>query len=37
MHFYDSMAVFERGRRLPHSNLRISGRTAIIKGLLKKS
>jgi hypothetical protein len=35
MHFYDSMAVFERGRRLPHSDVRISGRAAILKGLLK--
>jgi hypothetical protein len=37
MHFYDSIAVFERGRRLPHSNLRISGRAAIMKGLLRWS
>ena len=37
MHFYDSMAVFERGKRLPHSDVRISGRAAIMKGLLKRS
>jgi hypothetical protein len=30
------MAVFERGRRLPHSNLRLSGRQAIVNGLLKR-
>jgi hypothetical protein len=35
MHFYDSMAVFERGRRLPHSDVRISGRAAILKGLIR--
>jgi hypothetical protein len=35
MHFYDSMAVFERGRRLPHSDVRISGRAAILKGLTR--
>jgi hypothetical protein len=36
MHFYDSMAVFERGRRLAASNTRVSGRQAIINGLLKR-
>ena len=36
MHFYDSMAIFERGRRLPHSNMRVSGRAAIVDGLLKR-
>jgi hypothetical protein len=35
MHFYDSIVAFERGRRLPHSDVRISGRAAIMKGLLK--
>jgi hypothetical protein len=35
MHFYDSMAVFERGRRLPNVDKRISGRAAILKGLLR--
>jgi SAM-dependent methyltransferase len=36
MHFYDSIAVFERGRRLAHSNMRQSGRAAIVNGLLKR-
>lgn len=36
MHFYDSMVIFERGRRLPHSNMRVSGRAAIVDGLLKR-
>ena len=36
MHFYDSIAVFERGRRLAHNNMRISGRQAIVNGLLKR-
>ena len=36
MHFYDSIALFERGRRLPHSELRMSGRAAIVNGLLKR-
>lgn len=35
MHFYDSMVAFERGRRLPHSDVRISGRAAILKGLTR--
>jgi hypothetical protein len=35
MHFYDSMVVFERGRRLPHSDVRISGRAAILKSLTR--
>jgi hypothetical protein len=37
MHFYDSMAIFERGRRLPHSDVRISGRAAVMKSLLRMS
>jgi hypothetical protein len=35
MHFYDSMVVFERGRRLTHSDVRISGRAAILKSLTR--
>ena len=33
MHFYDSMAVFERGRHLEKKDARISGRSALIQGL----
>jgi hypothetical protein len=35
MHFYDAMAVFERGRHLEKKNLRISGRQNLIKGFLR--
>jgi SAM-dependent methyltransferase len=37
MHFYDSMAVFERGRKLPHSDVPISGTAAVMKSLLRMS
>ena len=36
MHFYDSIAVFERGRRLPHSDIRMNGRTAILDSIMKR-
>jgi hypothetical protein len=36
MHFYDSIVVFERGRRPPHNNLRVSGRAAVLNSLLKR-
>jgi SAM-dependent methyltransferase len=35
MHFYDSMAVFERGRLLEKRNLRVSGRQNLIKSFLR--
>ncbi len=35
MHFYDSVVVFERGRHLPKKDVRISGRSSLIKGLLR--
>lgn len=35
MHFYDSIVVFERGRHLPKKDVRISGRSSLIKGLLR--
>ena len=35
MHFYDSLIVFERGRHLPKKDTRISGRSALIQGLLR--
>jgi hypothetical protein len=35
MHFYDSMAIFERGRLLEKRNLRVSGRRNLIKGFLR--
>lgn len=35
MHFYDSIAVFERGRPLAKQDIRISGRKNFIKSMLK--
>jgi hypothetical protein len=35
MHFYDSMAIFERGRQLGKRNLRISGRQNLIRGIVR--
>jgi hypothetical protein len=36
MHFYDSVVAFERGRHLPKRDLRVSGRRAIVDGILRK-
>ncbi len=36
MHFYDSIVAFERGRHLPKKDVRVSGRQAILRGLLRK-
>ena len=35
MHFYDSMAVFERGRLANKRDLRVSGRKNLIRGLVR--
>jgi hypothetical protein len=35
MHFYDSIVAIERGRHLEKKDVRVSGRQALIKGLLK--
>ena len=37
MHFYDSIAVFERGRHEPAYEQRISGRRALVNSLLRRS
>jgi hypothetical protein len=35
MHFYDSIAAFERGRHLAKEDVRVSGRKNLIKSILK--
>ncbi len=35
MHIYDSIVAFEKGRHLPKKDVRVSGRSALLNGLLK--